>query len=477
MISRKTYALDADSLTLGLTINASNGRILWSPGNERIASEPYTVTVTVSDGRGESVAQSFRLSVVADTLAPVATLTATPKQAAVGANVTLYVGASDNIGVASTTLMLLSVRDTDGTVREINREIAAVEQSSTATNGSGQPGSESGGDIGNRASRSGGRGTYTILASDLGESRTGILTFGVRATDTSGNISEWATATVLAVDPTNLGAPTVAITSHTTGGKVTGPVDIIGTVKDETALLEWSLTVVSLETNKEIHIASGNNAIENGVLGRFDTTMLKNGTYQLVLSATDTGGHTSEKVVNVEVEGYYKLGNFTMTFTDFDIQLSGLPITITRTYDTLNEGVKGDFGFGWTLDIDQYQLLVDYGDGEPVKPVTGRGLQNGDILYFVLPDGTKEGFSFHAQPIAIGYWESAYYFKPVFTPLVGTKSTLIYDGDVELIEGTWGYEDNYAYGYAYTPFNSFFGGVSIEGSTASLRLNLKGGLV
>jgi RHS repeat-associated protein len=86
-------------------------------------------------------------------------------------------------------------------------------------------------------------------------------------------------------------------------------------------------------------------------------------------------------------------------------------------------------------------------------------------LYFTLPDGTKEGFTFSAQPVAMGYWQSAYYYKPIFTPLAGTKSTLLYDGGQELMSDGWGgYTTTLAMGddYPYTPFNGFYGGVSIQ---------------
>ncbi|HMP17477.1 MAG TPA: hypothetical protein PKD72_10670, partial [Gemmatales bacterium] len=33
------------------------------------------------------------------------------------------------------------------------------------------------------------------------------------------------------------------------------------------------------------------------------------------------------------------------------IPLAGIPIEIRRVYDTLNAGVKNDFGYGWTLSI------------------------------------------------------------------------------------------------------------------------------
>jgi RHS repeat-associated protein len=43
-----------------------------------------------------------------------------------------------------------------------------------------------------------------------------------------------------------------------------------------------------------------------------------------------------------------KLGNFTLSFTDLSVPVSGLPIEVVRTYDSRDKRT-GDFGVGWTL--------------------------------------------------------------------------------------------------------------------------------
>ncbi|MDR1480112.1 MAG: hypothetical protein LBJ00_14345, partial [Planctomycetaceae bacterium] len=51
---------------------------------------------------------------------------------------------------------------------------------------------------------------------------------------------------------------------------------------------------------------------------------------------------------------------------------------------------------------------------------------------------------------------------PSFTPLKGTKSELLYDSSVLLMNTGYGYEDFGGTGYQYSPFNGMFGGVSIK---------------
>jgi RHS repeat-associated protein len=52
----------------------------------------------------------------------------------------------------------------------------------------------------------------------------------------------------------------------------------------------------------------------------------------------------------VDVSRNTKVGNFTLSFNDLSVPLPGLPITVTRTYDSRDKRV-GDFGVGWTLSV------------------------------------------------------------------------------------------------------------------------------
>ena len=60
----------------------------------------------------------------------------------------------------------------------------------------------------------------------------------------------------------------------------------------------------------------------------------------------------------VSVAGNYKPGRVTATVTDLVVPATGLAINIQRTYDSLNAGTSGDFGYGWNLGIN-VNLVVD----------------------------------------------------------------------------------------------------------------------
>ena len=112
-------------------------------------------------------------------------------------------------------------------------------------------------------------------------------------------------------------------------------------------------------------IATGTSNVNDADLGLFDPTTLADGPYTLRLTAWNAGGHVNSTEITVNVSGYLKLGNLHLSFTDLTVPVSGIPITITRTYDSLNASTSSDFGYGWTLSESNYQLKVDLdGNGQ-----------------------------------------------------------------------------------------------------------------
>ena len=87
-----------------------------------------------------------------------------------------------------------------------------------------------------------------------------------------------------------------------------------------------------LHDDRHGHVERAN----GGDLGLFDPTTLADGAYTLRLTAWNAGGHVSSTSITVNVSGYLKLGNLDLSFTDLTMPVSGIPITITRTYNSLN---------------------------------------------------------------------------------------------------------------------------------------------
>ncbi len=145
----------------------------------------------------------------------------------------------------------------------------------------------------------------------------------------------------------------VSINSPADGSTITNRTSFVGSVSAGSV---WKLEY-SLNTDPRVWttIASGSTAVTNGQLGTFDPTLLVNGSYTVRLSATNAGGQVSENTVSAVVGGDLKVGNFTVSFTDLDVPMAGLPIQVNRTYDS-RDTRKGDFGAGWTLGLRNVRL-------------------------------------------------------------------------------------------------------------------------
>jgi RHS repeat-associated protein len=91
------------------------------------------------------------------------------------------------------------------------------------------------------------------------------------------------------------------------------------------------------------------NTTGSGTLATFDGTTLPSGGYTIQLTATSSTGSSQVSLIAVVVTGQLKLGRTTETITDLKVPLAGIPISITRTYDSLTRSTVGDFGNGWSL--------------------------------------------------------------------------------------------------------------------------------
>ena len=296
-----------------------------------------------------------------------------------------------------------------------------------------------------------GQGVYT--ASTLGQ-----LSVVATASDAAGNIGT-ADATLSVIDPTDTSAPVVSIASPGNSVVITSPTEVVGTVSDS-HILSWTLAEAPLNGGTFTTIATGTSTVNDADLGLFDPTTLADGAYTIELTAWNAGGHVSTTSITVNVTGYLKLGNLSLSFTDLSIPVAGIPITITRTYNSLNANTVGDFGYGWTLSETDYQLSVNtlgngLGSFSDYVPLEG-----GNRVVVTLPDGTEEGFTFEPQPVYAGdgLLPIVEYYQPYFVPDPGVTDTLtVQPVDLSLIPGTneyYGGDDD----DDYNPAQPEFGG-------------------
>lgn len=73
-------------------------------------------------------------------------------------------------------------------------------------------------------------------------------------------------------------------------------------------------------------------------------------------------------------------GNFYVTYTDFVVFTAGLPVEITRTYNSRSSFVPGKFGVGWSSELDSYikveakEIVYFEGGGGNVLKFTPKGM-------------------------------------------------------------------------------------------------------
>jgi RHS repeat-associated protein len=150
---------------------------------------------------------------------------------------------------------------------------------------------------------------------------------------------------------------------------VTGPRDVVGTVQGQD-LESWELRARAVGSEEWQVLGSGTSAVTDVALGHFDPTLRLNGLYELELAAYGAGDSGVAVSTHVVVDGFRKIGHFSLSFIDLEIPLAGVPIRVLRTYDSRDRESR-DFGHGWTLDVKQGSYRNNRTPGEGWRIVTG----------------------------------------------------------------------------------------------------------
>jgi RHS repeat-associated protein len=279
---------------------------------------------------------------------------------------------------------------------------------------------------------------YSIIASNKPPAT---YTLTAIATDNDGlsTTSGPVTFTVY-VDP---GQPDVAIFRPTDSITVTAPTNIIGTA-NSTLLASYQIryrlappagdTSIPTGSTGWTTLATGNTSVVSNTLALFDPTMLLNGIYEIQVVASDLLGRTAySEVTPLVVDRNLKIGQFTISFNDLSIPVPGLPLQITRTYDSraASLGLQGDFGTGWTLDIHNVRLQKNRSLGANWEETSTGGLFpnyaldpiRDRIVSIIFPDGNVQKFRLEPNP-SVQPLEPIQFPRWRFTPIGNTHGTL-----------------------------------------------------
>jgi RHS repeat-associated protein len=110
--------------------------------------------------------------------------------------------------------------------------------------------------------------------------------------------------------------------------------------------------------NKHYHIGAVGSSTVSGILvSNCDLTTLQNGVYDLKLTVIG-GLMITNTDVQFILDSNLKLGQFSFSQQDIIIPVNGIPLTVTRTYNSLNPD-KGDFGYSWTYTLGDMDVALD----------------------------------------------------------------------------------------------------------------------
>ncbi len=222
--------------------------------------------------------------------------------------------------------------------------------------------------------------------------------------------------------------PVAAITAPAKNSTVTESIDVIGAASDAN-FLRYELAYAPAGETSFTKIVSSTVPVANGLLGRFDPTLLLNDLYTIRITVFDSGGNQSIEETLVQVDGNLKVGNFTVGFNDLVVPVGKIPIQIGRTYDSRDKG-KGEFGVGWRLDVRSLRVRTSgvLGNGWRVdRSGLAFGLVETDAhrVSVTLADGTVEEFDMVVTPRVsplIPFPPSANRVR--FAARLGTRGTL-----------------------------------------------------
>ncbi len=351
-------AVDPDSHTLsytllegpvGMQVQEHTGVLSWSAGISDLGANP--VRVRVDDPYFGFDEQAFVVTVLDDVSPPVVEITASPDPALMNELTQLCVLAGDDVGIVSATLA-------------VNGVSVALDPSRCAQ--------------------------YLFAGP-------GVVDLDATAMDAAGNLT-MTSRQLQIVDPNDGDPPVIEPLLPEPGGLVRAPMEITGTIQDNTpASLSWQVELSSYRTGDTWVLGAGTGNVLGGVLAQLDPTSLANDQYKIRIEASDGINPGVFLEYDVGIEGDYKLGNYAVSFVDMVAPVGEFPMVVTRNYSSL-DGEQGDFGIGWSLGLpgSVYDTPLEVGGG------TFESTYRANTRVFVtLADGSRQSFRVVLQPVGL----------------------------------------------------------------------------
>ncbi|MBN1930451.1 MAG: PASTA domain-containing protein, partial [Desulfobacterales bacterium] len=427
--------ITAAGLIVGTVTTANSATV---PAGNVISQNPVEGTAVIL-GTAVDLVVSLGPVVTDDLIPPILTISANPSPVNKGENITITIVAVDNVGVV---LLELNV---DGIPVPLDANGIGIFSSNTP-------------------------GSFLATAT---------------AQDAAGN-SFSDSVEFIVIDPDISSIPTAEITSPEEDSELYETTNVIGTASGSD-FMQYTLEYAPHGSNDYIIFAEDTSPITDNVLGVFDPTLLANGLYTIRLTAISIGGQYAVSTKIVQVIGKRKVGLFTLSFKDKVVPIGKFHLEVSRTYDSRDK-TKGDFGYGWKLDLNDAKLVINRKPGEFWRQYSSGGwfptyyLVETKSHLVTINFGDEEELNFRPQPnpqsssiIPIEYLDSMNY-----VPVGDTRGTVVPNiqpyfvyggiGEVELLDlsvnlyNPTGYKYTMPDGYSYYFDNS--------NSVSQLRYNL-----
>lgn len=201
-----------------------------------------------------------------------------------------------------------------------------------------------------------------------------IETITAQAFDLIGEAGESQPITVTVRPPTGITTASLdnfvgslGSTQFNVGDLVTirdGGFQLYGRATNTAASVTWQLQVYSADGSTLIRDLTPSSTGPVGtpnssglIMSDCDLTTLENGVYDLRLTVLGGGSEVSVDQPFI-LESNLKIGEFSFSQQDLVIPVNGIPLTVTRSYNSTDTH-EGDFGYGWTYSLSDLNIALD----------------------------------------------------------------------------------------------------------------------
>ncbi|MEN1727665.1 MAG: putative Ig domain-containing protein, partial [Pseudomonadota bacterium] len=381
---------DGDTLTFslvngptGMNLDSEAGWLSWPTTG--VTPGSYDFEIELADDWGGRVNVLFAVTVVADLEAPSVNIFIERQPACATESVTVCLQASDNVGIASRELLI-----------------------------DGQP--------------------QSLLANcvDWTPSTPGNVPASASATDVSG-LTAFGSRSLQVADCNDDQKPVVELFSPDIDGLLLRPTPLVVSIDDNTpAALTWEVAIrAGLEGVPQM-LAQGAGPVDQSEVALIDPTVLPEGEYWVSILGSD-GLQTGGIEFRINIGGGFKPGRVRSATADVIMPLAGTPLTIGRSYDSLDAGVHGatggDLGPGWRLYLSgsvQDSVRETSDPDSPLAAMLAEPFNVGTRVVVTKPDGERVGFTF--EPVQRGF-PASFQFEVEFEPDKGVEDELrVVDG-------------------------------------------------